>query len=156
MSKRKHEDGAAAVEFALLVSIFVTLLFGIIDYGLYFNDSISTRNGVREAARQGVVSTWSTATACNSGDSLVRVKCQAKQNIGALHGTATAKVYVQDGTWTKGKALVVCAKVTGSAVIGLVPTPSETRSRVEMAIENESVTPTGVMTTQDSGDWSWC
>ena len=156
MSKRRREDGAAAVEFALLVSLFVMLLFGIIDYGLYFNDSISTRQGVREAARQGVVSTWSTASTCTTGDSLVRVKCQAKKNVSALHGVTTAKVYVQDGTWAKGKALVVCAKVTGSAVIGLVPTPSETRSRVEMAIENASVAPTGVMTTADSGDWSWC
>ena len=139
----------------VLVSLFVTLLFGIIDYGLYFKASISTRQGVREAARQGVVSNWSTASTCTTGDSLVRVKCQAKQNVAPCTG-GHSEGLVQDGTWTKGKALVVCAKVTGSAVIGLVPTPSETQSRVEMAIENASVAPTGVMTTADSGDWSWC
>jgi Flp pilus assembly protein TadG len=156
MSKRKRQDGAAAVEFALLVSLFVTLLFGVIDYGLYFNDSISTRNGVREAARQGVVAQWSTDSSCATGDSLVRLKCQTKKNVSALHGTTTAKVYVQDGTWAKGKALVVCAKVTGSAVVGLVPTPGETHSRVEMSIENATPAPTGVLSTEDTGSWSWC
>ena len=156
MSKRKREDGAAAVEFALLVTIFVTLLFGIIDYGLYYNDSISTRNGVREAARQGVVSQFSTDSGCASGTSLERLKCQTKKNVSALHGTTTAKVYVQGGTWTKGAALVVCAKVTGSAVVGLVPTPSETHSRVEMSIESATPAPTGALSTADAGSWSWC
>ncbi len=156
MSKRKRENGAAAVEFALLVTIFMTLLFGIIDYGLYFNDSISTRNGVREAARQGVVSQWSSDSSCNSGTSFERLKCQTKKNVSALHGTTTAKVYVQGGTWAKGAALVVCAKVTGSAVVGLVPTPSETRSRVEMSIENATPAPTGALSTEDAGSWSWC
>lgn len=155
MSRRKKEDGAAAVEFALLVTIFVTLLFGIVDYGLFFSDSISTRQGVREAARQGVVSSWSTDASC-TGDSLDRVRCQTKSNIGALYGDATAKVYVPGGTWTKGARLVVCAKVVGSGAVGLVPMPDDTRSKVEMSIETESVPPTGGFSSADAGDWSWC
>jgi Flp pilus assembly protein TadG len=154
MSKRRNQRGAAAVEFALVLPLFVTLVFGIIDYGFYFNDSVSTRNGVREAARQGVVSNFSNCG--GSGTSLDKLRCQTKQNVGTLTGVATAKVYVPGGTWTKGAPLVVCAKVTGSGVVGFVPTPSSTRSRVEMSIENEGTAPTGALSSADSGDWSWC
>ena len=84
MSKRKREDGAAAVEFALLATIFITLLFGIIDYGLYFNDSNSTRNGVRETARQGVVSNWST---CGTGTSLDHLRCRPRRTLARCTGT---------------------------------------------------------------------
>jgi Flp pilus assembly protein TadG len=34
--RRRDEGGAAAVEFALLAPIVLLLVFGIIQYGLYF------------------------------------------------------------------------------------------------------------------------
>ncbi len=37
---RGADQGAAAVEFALVVPILVILLFGIIDYGLYFTNAL--------------------------------------------------------------------------------------------------------------------
>ena len=54
----RRDDGATAVEFALVVPILLLLVFGIIEYGLWFSDSLSTRQGVREAARQGVVANF--------------------------------------------------------------------------------------------------
>ena len=52
---RRHRGarGAAAVEFALVMPILFLVMFGIIQYGLYFNDSLNTRQGVREGARLG-------------------------------------------------------------------------------------------------------
>ena len=41
------------------------LVFGIIDYGLWFSDSLSTRQGVREAARQGVVANFGEESAAS-------------------------------------------------------------------------------------------
>ena len=49
------EDGAVAVEFALLLPMLVTLFAGIIEFGLalYFQEVIT--NASREAARSGIV-----------------------------------------------------------------------------------------------------
>ena len=48
------------MEFALVVPILIFLLFGIIDYGLYFTNSLSVRAGVSDAARQISVGNFST------------------------------------------------------------------------------------------------
>jgi Flp pilus assembly pilin Flp len=50
-----EEDGAAAVEFALLLPLLVALLFGFIQFGIAFNDRIQATNAAREAARLAVV-----------------------------------------------------------------------------------------------------
>ena len=55
MSKRKREDGAAAVEFALVLPIFIALVFGIIQYGFYFWTAETANSAAREAARRVVV-----------------------------------------------------------------------------------------------------
>ena len=53
--RTRSARGAAAVELALVSTILFTLLFAIVDYGLWFNDSLNTRQGVREGARRAVV-----------------------------------------------------------------------------------------------------
>jgi Flp pilus assembly pilin Flp len=51
----RGQDGAAAVEFALLLPLLVLLLFGFIQFGLAFSTRIQATNAAREAARQAVV-----------------------------------------------------------------------------------------------------
>ena len=51
----RDEDGAAAVEFALLLPLIVLLLFGIIEFGLAFNTRIQATNAAREGARMAIV-----------------------------------------------------------------------------------------------------
>ena len=144
---RRDEQGAAAVEFALLVPILFALLFGMVDYGFLFTDTVSTRNGVRESARQGAVSNFGS---CGAGTSFDKLRCQTKQEIGALTGSASVKVYVPGGTWRKGEPLVVCSIVPDPGVIKFVPMPADIRSRVEMSIENESLPPTGALSSEDA------
>jgi Flp pilus assembly pilin Flp len=55
VASRREQDGAAAVEFALLLPLLVLLLFGFIQFGLAFNTRIQATNAAREAARQAVV-----------------------------------------------------------------------------------------------------
>ena len=66
------DRGAAAVEFALVSTLLFTVIFGILKYGLYFNDALSTRNGVREAVREGVVARFEgksdTGSTCTGDD----------------------------------------------------------------------------------------
>ncbi len=55
--KRKEtgEKGQALVEFALLVPIFLILLFAIVDFGMGFYSWITVTNSAREGARIGAV-----------------------------------------------------------------------------------------------------
>jgi Flp pilus assembly protein TadG len=50
---RRRDDGAAAVEFALLLPIFVMLVFGVISTGLSLWKHISDVQAARDAARYG-------------------------------------------------------------------------------------------------------
>ncbi len=54
-SKLRCEDGAAAVEFAIIVSLLVMLVFGMMQYGLAFFQTQNLRSAVREGARVAAV-----------------------------------------------------------------------------------------------------
>lgn len=49
--RRKTEEGAAAVEFALILPILALLIFGIIEFGFAFNTQISLTQAAREGVR---------------------------------------------------------------------------------------------------------
>ena len=50
-----REDGAAAVEFALIVGLLAMLIFGMMEYGLAFWQMQSLRAATREGARVAAV-----------------------------------------------------------------------------------------------------
>lgn len=51
----RREEGVAAVEFALIVGVLALLLFGMMEYGLFFLQSQTLKAGAREGARQAAV-----------------------------------------------------------------------------------------------------
>jgi hypothetical protein len=53
--KGTEEKGQALVEFALLVPIFLILMFAIVDFGMGFHSWITVTNSAREGARLGAV-----------------------------------------------------------------------------------------------------
>jgi Flp pilus assembly protein TadG len=59
---RRSRSGAAAVEFAFVVGIFVLVVFGILEYARYFFMMDVFHNAAREGARYAVVNTSSGAT----------------------------------------------------------------------------------------------
>jgi Flp pilus assembly protein TadG len=69
-----REDGAAAVEFALIVGLLAMLVFGMMEYGLAFMQvqtlRAATREGARVAAVRGTSSEISTAMTDASAGSL--------------------------------------------------------------------------------------
>jgi Flp pilus assembly protein TadG len=52
---RRDQRGAAAVEFAIISVLFITLIFAMIQYSLYFWSTQSSANAAREGARRGAV-----------------------------------------------------------------------------------------------------
>ncbi len=48
---RRHDRGAAAVEFALILPILIVLVLGIVEFGRVYNVQISVTNAAREGAR---------------------------------------------------------------------------------------------------------
>lgn len=53
--RRNGDSGAALVEFAILLPLLVILLFGIMEAGWAFSQSVEVRNAAREGARLAVV-----------------------------------------------------------------------------------------------------
>jgi Flp pilus assembly protein TadG len=158
LHRRRDARGASAVEFALVAPVLFLVVFGVLQYGLYFFDAHGTRTGVREAARLGVVRTVS---ACGGETAeLGKLKCQTGDLIGAITGPEAVKVYAPAG-WERGKPLVVCAMVKSEGAVGLLPMPSDglITSKTQMSIEVEGATAPSPLTASDtplSGDWSWC
>ena len=52
----RSENGAAVVEFALILPLLLTLLFGSIEFGLLLFDKAILTNAAREGSRFGIVS----------------------------------------------------------------------------------------------------
>ncbi|MBA7508123.1 hypothetical protein ES705_00043 [subsurface metagenome] len=51
----KSEKGASAVEFALILPILIMLVFGIVQFGIAFNNYITITHAAREGARIAAV-----------------------------------------------------------------------------------------------------
>jgi Flp pilus assembly protein TadG len=54
--KKANENGQAMVEFAIVLPILLTLVFGIIQFGIVFNHYMTLTDAVRAGARQAAVS----------------------------------------------------------------------------------------------------
>lgn len=161
-SRRAGERGAAVVEFALVVPILLGLVFGVMDYGFWFNESLNVRQGVREAARHGVVRNFEHPACTAAGTDAARLVCKTKHVIAPTAGQAYAHVVVPAAGWKHGESLLVCGMVRVDGVTGLVPLPADrmVRSRASMSIEQDTpatiaagsygdVDPTGA-------GWAWC
>ena len=57
--KNKNQIGATAVEFALILPILVTILFGIFQFGIAFNNWIALTQAASEGARLASVGQYS-------------------------------------------------------------------------------------------------
>ena len=52
--RKRYERGSTAIEFALILPILLTMLFGIIDFGRLLYTQEVLNNAVREGARVGI------------------------------------------------------------------------------------------------------
>lgn len=157
--RSRGDEGAAAVEFALVTPLLFLLMFGILQYGLYFFDTLGTRNGVREAARQGVVQSF---PGCGSNQWSC-LKANVSDQVEAVTGETYVKIQAPSG-WVRGKPLLVCAIVASDGGLGLLPMPDGglIQSKTMMSIEVDDTIPSGFVvagladTPPAGSSWSWC
>lgn len=152
------ESGASAVEFALIVPVLMLLVCGILDYGRFFFDSVSLRQGAREAARQAVVQRYSAA--CTTGTAGAKIACTAKASTDTTMGTPVVRIPAVSGGWSQGKQMLVCMQSKEQGT-GFVPFPANgiLRTKTYMSIEvgTPVVDPTYTTDAAPSGgNWTWC
>jgi Flp pilus assembly protein TadG len=69
-----NERGAEALEFALVLPVFLTLVFGVIDFGYMINRDTVINNASREGARTGALNPTANAIECTVRQSLSTVE----------------------------------------------------------------------------------
>src|SRR3984957_10118040 len=55
--RRRHEDGAETVEFAIVVVLLITLIYGIVSVGLSLAAKVTITQAAADGARAGIVMT---------------------------------------------------------------------------------------------------
>jgi Flp pilus assembly protein TadG len=153
-----RDRGAAAVEFALVVPVLLLLVCGILDYGRFFFDSISLRQGAREAVRQAVVQRY--AATCTTGSVGARIACTAKASSDTTMGAPKVYIPAVSGGWAQGKQVLVCmqSKERGT---GFVPFPANgiltTKTYMSIEVGTPVVDPTYTADAAPTGgNWTWC
>jgi Flp pilus assembly protein TadG len=89
--KRGRDDGAAAVELALVLPILLLVVFGIISFGIIFAQQLAVNNGVRQGVRSAVVAGNTTQQTC--GQVLTIIQAASGPTIGM--STNDVRVQVQ-------------------------------------------------------------
>lgn len=127
-----HERGAEAVEFALVVPIFLLLVFGVVDFGYMINRDTMVNNASREGARLGAVDT-------SAND----IECKVRQELATVEpvgGGANCKP-----TPTLIAVSIKCLKADGTACTGTYPTDAVSGGTVIVKVDFQHswITPVG-------------
>jgi len=174
--RRRGERGAALIELAIALPILILLVFGLVEFGVTYNDYISIRDGARQAAREGSVGNFGPAAttgapchlagAATASDNIKRLICLTKAEIGLDSTKVRVKVlsgapaFVGAGTFAKNDSLIVCAQYPVDAVTGVMGQFLDGRSlqsKTAFRIEKSDIVATAGEETPPSGrDWSWC
>ncbi|HET9501013.1 MAG TPA: TadE family protein [Marmoricola sp.] len=115
--ERRGEAGATALEYALVVPILFTVMFGIIQYGLYFWSTSTAAASAREAARQLSVGTdWG----------CTRAQALAKASGAAFGGTPlVSRTYLNASNTAKVGAHVRVTVSMKAFDLQLIPLPGD-------------------------------
>ena len=149
------DDGASAVEFALILPLLLVLVFGIIDYGWWFGETLGLRSGVREAARLSAVN--EILPGPNSADAVKEVLLERSPQLelDADELAVSVRVYGPGATGEipgVGSTILICAKFPGESISGLgdvlYPIPEQHSAEATMRLEK-----TTVLSDADTANW---
>ena len=125
----KGEKGQALVEFALLVPIFLILLFAIVDFGMGFHSWITVTNSAREGARLGAVSATSD-----------EIETRVRDTATLINEDTKMTVTVGCGPWSDPPPTGTCPSQPGESVV------------VQVVYDYDLITPLASLVAFLSGD----
>ncbi|HVR61340.1 MAG TPA: TadE/TadG family type IV pilus assembly protein [Polyangia bacterium] len=131
LRKRDGSRGGAAVEFALILPLFATLLFGVMEYGWVFYQNFNVSSSVRDGLRVGV-----TVAQTASPDPKATAVKKTQDLLSAL-GINPAGVTINatyNGS-SPAKTLTLSATMPYKALIGFVPVPANVAYSMTMLLE---------------------
>jgi Flp pilus assembly protein TadG len=125
------QRGAAAVEFALILPVMLSVVFGTMEYGWVFYQQFNLASAVRDGLRQGVtISQTVTPDPRETARQKTLADLQA-QGIAPSSVTVTAAY----GGATPTKTMTLTVSMTYQKLIGFVPTPARLQYAMTMMLE---------------------
>ncbi|HBX24061.1 MAG TPA: pilus assembly protein [Desulfotomaculum sp.] len=119
----KREDGAALVEFALVVMLLLMIVFSIIEFGRIFHAQLVVTHAAREGARVGVVTnsanrdSQAVSTAVSRGASISLAGSNVSTSTSGDQFTVTVNYAVDILTPIMSGIITDPLPITGSAVM---------------------------------------
>jgi Flp pilus assembly protein TadG len=99
------QRGAAAIEFAIVLSVLIVLLFGIIEFSILLYDKAVITNASREGARAGIV--FSNGSCLDQAQIAAVVNTYCANNLITFDGTTTGPITQTAGSCVTGTPLTV-------------------------------------------------
>jgi Flp pilus assembly protein TadG len=126
----RSEEGQTMVEFALVLPVFCLLLFGVIQFGILFNNYITLTDAVRAGARKAAVS-----RNLGAGGAVSAAQLAVRDSASDLDAAKLPNPTVTS-TWEHADPVTVCAQYPYSiSLVGLVATSGNLKSCTKERVE---------------------
>jgi Flp pilus assembly protein TadG len=131
---RTRSRGAASVEFAILLPVFMAMLLGIVEYGWVFYQEFNVASAVREGVRAGVTVRQSASP--DPVATAVARTTRAMQDLGVdITGATIAATYTGAAPT---RSLNVRMTMPYVRLTGFVPTPANLAYQMTMLLEQQN------------------
>jgi Flp pilus assembly protein TadG len=102
--QRKRENGQTMAEFTLVLPVLAILLFGVIQFGIVFNNYLAVTDAVRAGARQAAVARY-----LPPGQRDAKVKSKVYASAGGLDISKLKVSVSASDAWSPGSDVTVTA-----------------------------------------------
>jgi Flp pilus assembly protein TadG len=131
LRKAHEEKGQALVEFALVAPLLFLILFGIVQFGIAFKNSIALTDAVRAGARKAAVSRAAADPVSATDNAVLGAATDLDSSV------LSSRIQVSTpGGWTSGDTVTVSATYPYSInILGIVVASGDLHSQTTERIE---------------------
>jgi Flp pilus assembly protein TadG len=103
-SRLVGDEGTALVELALVLPLLLLVVFGIVEFGYGYGQSLDVKHGAREASRLAAVNfRTSLVTGTAQSDQIIAAACDRMQIVGGTANTTVSLAFVGTGSGQKDR-----------------------------------------------------
>lgn len=135
MLTRLRRRGANAIEFALILPIFVTLMMGVIEYSWFFFQRSTVVNAVRDGCRAGAVIPPNDDYETEAISAMDQILAQGGVDCSASDISCTLEADEPGDSAFPQRHLDCSITVVAPALMGLVPVPETTTATATVHFE---------------------